>query len=84
MNTVISLATGGLGNRIKVYASSMAKYDIVKTTREPDITLFDNIQISTQEDIATYPKVDGWRLDVEDNEQKYIDTYKTIDFQLLF
>jgi hypothetical protein len=80
MNTVISLATGGLGNRIKVYASSMAKYDIVKTSREPDTILFDNIQKSTQDDIVKYPKVDGWRLDVEEYEQKYIDTYNTIDF----
>jgi hypothetical protein len=78
-SVVVSLATPGLGNRIKTYVSAMARYGTVKTCRESDTVLFENLENATQEDISKYPQVDGWRLDVERNEEDYIEIYKTID-----
>lgn len=80
MSTVVSLATPGLGNRIKTYVSAMAKYEVVKTSRDSDCVLFGAIEKASSQDITTFPKVDGWRLDVMVDEEKYIDGYKTIDF----
>lgn len=78
-SVVVSLATPGLGNRIKTYVSAMARYGTVKTRREVDTILFQNLENATEEDLNTYPQVDGWRLDVDLQEQDYIETYKTID-----
>jgi len=78
-NVVVSLATPGLGNRIKTYVSAMAKYGTVKTCRESDTVLFQNLEKTTQEDLDKYPQVDGWRLEVEPEEEDYIEIYKTID-----
>lgn len=80
MNTVVSLATPGLGNRIKTYVSSLSKYDNVKTCRESDSFLFESIQKASANDVLVYPTVDGWRLDVSPNEEMYIEEYKSIDF----
>jgi hypothetical protein len=80
MSTVVSLATPGLGNRIKTYVSSMAKYDQVKTCRDSDTILFGAIEKASSEEVANFPNVDGWRLDVDAEEEKYIKDYKTIDF----
>lgn len=76
---VVSLATPGLGNRIKTYVSAMAKYGTVKTCRESDTILFQNLEKATNEDLGKYPQVDGWRLEVEPEEEDYIEIYKTID-----
>lgn len=78
-SVVVSLATPGLGNRIKTYVSAMARYGIVKTSREADTVLFQNLQLATQDDLNLYPKVDGWRLEVDPEEENYIEKYKTID-----
>jgi hypothetical protein len=78
-SVVVSLATPGLGNRIKTYASAMAKYNVVKTCRDVDTSLFQNLDKATHEDLSKYPQVDGWRLEVESEEEDYIKVYKTID-----
>jgi hypothetical protein len=78
-SVVVSLATPGLGNRIKTYVSAMARYGTVKTRREADTVLFQSLQVATDEDLALYPQVDGWRLDVDIEEQDKIEVYNTID-----
>ena len=76
---VVSLATPGLGNRIKTYVSALARYGTVKTRRQADTVLFQGLELATEEDLKKYPTVDGWRLDVDPDEQDYIEKYKTID-----
>lgn len=80
MSTVVSLATPGMGNRIKTYVSAFSKYDVVKTRKKSDTFIFEGLELSTPEDVLNYPNVDSWRLDVDPDEEKYIDEYKTIDF----
>jgi hypothetical protein len=57
----------------------MARYGTVKTRREADTVLFQSLQVATDEDLALYPQVDGWRLDVDIEEQNKIEVYNTID-----
>ena len=79
---IVSLATPGIGNRLKTYISCMVRYDKVKTCKEYDTFIFQNLELATQKDTQKYPTIDGWRLLVDPEEEDYIDTYKTID--LLF
>lgn len=80
MNTVVSLATPGMGNRIKTYVSAFAKYDIVKTRKESDTFIFKGLELAEYRDVEKYPNVDSWRLEVDPEEEKYIEEYNTIDF----
>lgn len=80
MSTAISLATPGLGNRIKTYITLMSKFDTVKTCRESDTLLFQNLEKANSDDVNSFPNFDGWRLEVSSNEESYIEKYKTIDF----
>lgn len=80
MNTVVSLATPGMGNRIKTYVSAFAKYDVVKTRKKSDTFIFKGLELAEYGDIEKYPNIDSWRLEVEPEEEKYIDQYRTIDF----
>lgn len=79
MTTIVSLATPGMGNRIKTYVSAFARYDVVKTCKQSDTFIFNGLEFATHEDRQKYPNVDSWRLDVDSDEEKYIDGYKTID-----
>lgn len=80
MSTFVVLRTAALGNRIKSYASHMARYDKVMIEKPTDIHLFENFELATQEDIQKYPHTGSvWRLLVDEDEEKYIDGLKTID-----
>lgn len=80
MSTFVVLRTAALGNRIKSYASHMARYDKILIEKPTDIHLFENFQLATQEDIQKYPHTGSvWRLLVDEDEEDYIDNLKTID-----
>jgi hypothetical protein len=81
MNTFVVLRTAALGNRIKSYASHMARYDKIMVEKPTDVHLFENFELATPEDIQKYPNTGSvWRLLVDENEQHYIDDLNTIDF----
>jgi len=71
--TVVSHA--GIANRIKNILSAMSEYD-VSTKHETINYLFPSIPLE-EEPSRTYPE--DWRLIVTPEEEKYCDTYKTID-----
>lgn len=80
MSTVVSLATPGIGNRIKTYVSAFSKYDVVKTRKESDTFIFKGLELVEFGDTEKYPNVDSWRLEVDPKEEEYIEHYRTIDF----
>lgn len=81
MSTFVVLRTAALGNRIKSYASHMARYDKVMVEKPTDIHLFENFELATPEDIQKYPHTGSvWRILVDEDEERYIDELKTIDF----
>jgi hypothetical protein len=81
MSTFVVLRTAALGNRIKSYASHMARYDRVLIEKPTDINLFENFELATPEDIQNYPHTGSvWRLLVDENEEHLIDELKSIDF----
>ena len=67
----------GLCNRIKNIWSALEEYEDIKTTTDSDAYIFPTLE-KVNTPINTYPL--GWRLKVQEEEQKYIDGYKTIDF----
>ena len=79
MSTIINLATPGVANRIKAYLSSMSQYDVVKTRRECDTYLFQNIELASDEELDMYPHENGWRLFVQEDEKQYTGEYEYID-----
>jgi hypothetical protein len=83
MSTFVVLRTAALGNRIKSYASHMARYDKVLIEKPTDVHLFENFELATPEDIQKYPHTGSvWRLLVDEDEQHYIQdlNLNTIDF----
>ena len=81
MSTFVVLRTAALGNRIKSYASHMARYDNILVEKPTDVHLFENFELATPEDIQKYPHTGSvWRLLVDENEEHYIENLKTIDF----
>lgn len=80
MSTFVVLRTAALGNRIKSYASHMARYDKVMIEKPTDVHLFENFELATPEDIQKYPHTGSvWRLLVNEDEEHYIENLKTID-----
>ena len=81
MSTFVVLRTAALGNRIKSYASHMARYEKVMIEKPTDIHLFENFELASVEDIQKYPHTGSvWRLLVDEDEEHYIDNLRTIDF----
>ena len=81
MSTFVVLRTAALGNRIKSYASHMARYDTVMIEKPTDVHLFENFELATPEDIQKYPHTGSvWRLLVDENERHHIENLNTIDF----
>jgi hypothetical protein len=80
MNTFVVLRSAALGNRIKSYASHMARYDKVMIEKPTDIHLFENFELATPEDIQKYPHTGSvWRILVDENERHHIENLNTID-----
>ena len=80
MSTFVVGRSAALGNRIKSYVSHMARYETIKIEKPTDIHLFENFELATKEDFQKYPSTGSvWRLLVDEEEEKYIDNYKTID-----
>ena len=74
------LKSAGIGNRIKLYVSYLARYDEVMIEKNEDRYLFPDLKPCKRKDIQKYPWThSGWRLLVNENEVKYIKKYKTID-----
>lgn len=67
---------GGLCNRIKNIWSALSNYDTVKTVVGVDSYIFPSLE---KVDIPINPYPQSWRLEVLDEEQKYLDKYRTID-----
>jgi len=67
---------GGLCNRIKNIWSALANYDTVKTVVDSDSYIFPSLE-KVDVPVNLYPQ--NWRLEVLDEEEKYIDEFKTID-----
>ena len=81
MSTFVVLRTAALGNRIKSYASHMARYDKVMIEKPTDVHLFENFELATPEDIQKYPHTGSvWRILVDENERHHIENLNTIDF----
>lgn len=81
MSTFVVLRTAALGNRIKSYASHMARYDKILIEKPTDINLFENFELASPEDIQKYSHTGSvWRLLVDEDEQHYIKDLNTIDF----
>ena len=70
-----------MGNRLKIYVSYLARYDEVLIEKNEDRYLFPDFQSCDREnDIKDNAWThSGWRLLVDESEEKYIDKYKTID-----
>ena len=82
MSTFVALKSAGLGNRIKLYVSYMQRYENILIEKEPDLNLFENFKLCNKdEDIKIHPWTSsGWRLLVNEDEEKYCDKYKTIHY----
>ena len=82
MSKFCALKSAGMGNRLKIYVSYLARYDEVMVEKNEDRYLF--LQISNhvikKKILKIYPWThSGWRLLVDENEEDYIKKYKTID-----
>jgi len=81
MSTFVVLRSAALGNRIKSYASHMARYDKIMIEKPVDVHLFENFELATPEDIQKYPHTGSvWRLLVDEDERDYIEDLNSIDF----
>ena len=81
MSTFVVLRSAALGNRIKSYASHMARYDKIMIEKPVDIHLFENFELATPEDIEKYPHTGSvWRLLVDEDERDYIEDLNSIDY----
>jgi hypothetical protein len=67
----------GLCNRIKNIWVALLKYENIKTTVDTDAYIFPSLE-KVINPINPYPP--NWRLEVLEEEQKYLTDYKTIDF----
>ena len=81
MSKFCALKSAGMGNRFKIYVSYLARYDEVLVEKNEDRYIFTNFNsCNKDEDIKQYPWTgSGWRLLVDEDEEKYIRKYKTID-----
>lgn len=87
MSSVIVSASPGISNKIKSYCSLLRKYESIRTTKQSDAYLFENISIATEEDFEKYPLIDNqkfidddmWRFKVYDEDKEYIENYENID-----
>lgn len=79
MSIAINSGSPGLANRIKTYVSCLTNFDEVKTIKDADTYIFENIKLATQDDIQKYPCYDSWRFSIEENEKDYREEYKYID-----
>ena len=81
MSKFCALKSAGMGNRLKIYVSYLARYDEVMVEKEEDRYLFPDFKpCNREEDIKENPWThSGWRLLVDQNEEDYIKTFKTID-----
>jgi len=81
MTKFCALKSAGMGNRFKIYVSYLARYDEVLVEKNEDRYIFTNFNsCNKDEDIKQYPWTgSGWRLLVDEDEEKYTDKYKTID-----
>jgi hypothetical protein len=79
--TFVVLRSAGLGNRLKSYISHMAIYENILVEKPSDSILFKNFGLASIDDITKYPHTGSvWQLLVDDEEESYIQDYKTIDF----
>ena len=82
MSTFVVLRSAALGNRIKSYASHMARYDKIMIEKPTDVHLFENFELATPEDIKKYPHTGSvWRLLVDEDERDLIEDLNSIDFR---
>ena len=79
MKIAINTGSPGLANRIKTYVSCFSKFDEVRTIKDADTYIFDNIKLATDEELKSNPHFDHWRFSIEENEKKYLVDYKYID-----
>lgn len=79
MTVAINLAKPGLANRIKTYVSCLSKFDEVRTMKESDNYIFENIKLATEEEFSKYPHFDNWRFVVEEAEFSELSEYRYID-----
>jgi hypothetical protein len=79
--TFVVLRSAGLGNRLKSYISHMARYENILVEKPSDAVLFKNFRLASADDIEKYPHTASvWRLLVDEEEESFIQDYKTIDF----
>lgn len=79
--TFVVLRSAGLGNRLKSYVSHMARYENILVEKPSDAIFFKNFNLATNDDILRYPHTGSvWQLLVDQDEEKFIENYKTIDF----
>lgn len=79
--TFVVLRSAGLGNRLKSYVSHMARYENILVEKPSDAILFKNFELASVDDIEKYPHTASvWQLLVDQEEESFIQDYKTIDF----
>ena len=76
MSKFCALKSAGMGNRLKIYVSYLARYDEVMVEKEEDRYLFPDFKpCNREDDIKENPWThSGWRLLVDQNEEDYIKT----------
>ena len=81
MSKFCALKSAGMGNRLKIYVSYLARYDEVMVEKNEDRYLFPDFKsCDREEDIKENAWThSGWRLLVDDEEEQYIRKFKTID-----
>lgn len=79
MTIAVNVGSPGLANRIKTYVSCLSRFSEVRTVKEADTYIFDNIKLADDYDIERYPTFDNWRLDINKQELDYRKEYRYID-----
>ena len=78
MSKFCALKSAGMGNRLKIYVSYLARYDEVMVEKNEDRYLFPDFKsCDREEDIKENAWThSGWRLLVDDEEEQYIRKFK--------
>jgi len=79
MSIAVNVGSPGLANRIKTYASILTRYKEIRTVKEADTFIFDNIKLAEPGDTEKYDTFDNWRFRIDDNEYQYAHGNKYID-----
>jgi hypothetical protein len=66
----------GIANRIKNIMSAMSQFEEVGTLHEPINYIFPSVKLL---DDVVNPYEENWRLHISTDEEKYTETYRTID-----